>query len=335
MPTSRRPNPVNAKQGNVLSAVPSQRMGKENPSRSPAKGQAALALFGGGDGGFSSLGNFVSNPGDAISNSPVGKAVSAEAQKAGNGVSTLVRQLGSQASAGATAVSKGAGRLPSLGNASATFGGYTRMPNNIPSPNPSNLGKQLGNVAPGVPKLPTGLGKAPIVANPSVRVPKLPNAVVNGGKHVLGQAASLGKEGVGIVANSGKQIWGRGPVMADPTPPAWNWKPFPHATLGSNGRIPFDYGFGPIHGEFMIPTRGHLFGQHHVGFNPYYEIGIRNQTVGDLVIDAIGFAFGAEFPLSPFANVAADTLEPWINWAATKVAVGAAHKINDSGHPSR
>src|SRR5262249_14483864 len=84
-------------------------------------------------------------------------------------------------------------KLPSLGNASATFGGYSRKPDNLKLPDSGKIGKQLGTVVPGVPKLPTGLGRGPIVANPSLRTPTLPNSVVNGGKHVLEQGASLSK----------------------------------------------------------------------------------------------------------------------------------------------
>jgi hypothetical protein len=283
-------------------------------------GGGGVSVKSGGELGAigNSVGNFVSNPGKAISNSPVGKTVSNAAEQAGKGLSN-----------GASAIAKGAGRLPSLGNASTSFGGGSgvmgkpRLPTRPPSP--SEIGKQLGKVAPGIPTAPAiGKGRLP---NPLSPLPSVPAPVIAGGKHVLSQGVGIFNQGVGTLG----QVWGRGPVMADPTPPGWNVKPFPHATLGSNGRIPFDYSFGPYQGQVMIPTRGHVFGQHHVGFNPYYEIGLRNQTAGDLVIDAIGFMVGADFPLSPFANVAADTLGPWINWAGSEFAEWAAHTINDRG----
>jgi hypothetical protein len=83
--------------------------------------------------------------------------------------------------------------------------------------------------------------------------------------------------------------------------PALHWaatyKPFPNATLGgSEGRVPFDYGVGPYQGTVMVPTKGRIgYGGH----GAYWEIGMRNQTVSDIMIDiafmvATGSPDGAE-----------------------------------------
>ncbi|HKM53512.1 MAG TPA: hypothetical protein VJY33_08875 [Isosphaeraceae bacterium] len=78
--------------------------------------------------------------------------------------------------------------------------------------------------------------------------------------------------------------------------------PFPHASFGNQ---PISVDVGGV--TFSVPVRGKVFG------NPYdIEVGIRNQTESDLLIDAIGYGV---LPDNPLLAGTAGQLIPWANYA--------------------
>ncbi len=101
---------------------------------------------------------------------------------------------------------------------------------------------------------------------------------------------------------------------------AANTKPFPHATLPADIPIYDPDTATPI---ATIHTRGTIDGH-------YYEIGVRNQSVADFVVDAAFIAAGpSNAALQYLSNSADVTAEEAANWAESKAANGGVNYIID------
>ncbi len=244
-----------------------------------------------------------------ISNSPVGQTV----QHLGNVASSTVSQIPNPVK------NFGSGGGPT----------FTGSPGRLIS---STNGPSLGTTAPGLPSLP------PQELGTSVPGVKLPSATTSGTSlPVIATSALPAPWGPGggvpkpnpswlppIQPPKGPYAWSSGgqPVITQSSlQTAWNYKPFPNATiangitwtddLGHTHHVQWNFGKG----EIPLPY----------GHSIPYEIGVRNVSVGDIIIDALsdGAAdevLGDEGP-SVFNTVFGDENFDWnwvVSWAEHK-----------------